>query len=170
MLDRKFDVSIPYTCFGTDITYVYFNYRRAYLSIIKDFCSGEIVAYKVSQNLDMRIVMDTMEIFKEGVSKSKDAMIHSDQGFHYTSPVYIEEVQSLEMTQSMSRKGLCIDNAPTESFFGHFKDEVEYKKCKSFEELESLISNYMLYYNTERKQWDRKKMTPVEYRDHLLNK
>jgi transposase InsO family protein len=95
-------------------------------------------------------------------------MIHSDQGFHYTNPEYIEGVKALEMIQSMSRKGNCIDNAPVESFFGHLKDDVDYKSCKTFEDLRSLIENYIQYYNNERAQWEKNKMTPVEYRDHLL--
>jgi hypothetical protein len=48
------------------------------------------------------------------------------------------------------------------------KDELEYKHCTTFEELRLAIKEYMTYYNTERKQWERKKMTPVEYRNHLL--
>jgi len=68
----------------------------------------------------------------------------------------------------MSRKGNCIDNAPIESFFGHLKDDVDYEKCKTFNEIHSLIANYMKYYNNERQQWNLKKMTPVNYRNHLL--
>lgn len=71
------------------------------------------------------------------------AMIHSDQGFHFTNPAYIEKVQRFEMLQSMSRKANCIDNAPVESFFGHFKDEVDYRSCKTFEELRQLVENYI---------------------------
>ena len=70
--------------------------------------------------------------------------------------------------QSMSRKANCIDNAPVESFFGHFKDEVDYKDSRTFEELRQIVDNYIHYYNYERAQWSKKKMTPVEYRDHLL--
>ncbi len=72
------------------------------------------------------------------------------------------------MDQSMSGKGCCIDNAPIESFFGHMKDELDYRSCSSFEKLRSKIKEYMRYYNYERKQWTRNKMTPVEYRNHLL--
>ena len=70
----------------------------------------------------------------------------------------------------MSRKGNCIDNAPIESFFGHLKDDIDYKSCKTFEEIRLLIENYVQYYNYDRGQWDLNKMTPVEYRDHLLAK
>ena len=74
----------------------------------------------------------------------------------------------MNMIQSMSRKGNCIDNAPMESFFGHFKDDVDYKNCKTYEELKTLVDEYMNYYNNERYQWGIQKMTPVEYRNHLL--
>ena len=70
--------------------------------------------------------------------------------------------------QSMSRKGNCIDNASMESFFGHLKDEVDYKNCKAFDELVEKIDEYMYYYNNERYQWSRNKMTPVQYRSYLL--
>lgn len=103
------------------------------------------------------------------VSLFENIMIHSDQGFHYTNPLYIKQIKELGMVQSMSRKGNCIDNAPIESFFGHLKDEIDYKSCKTFEQLHSLIEEYMGYYNNERQQWELKKMTPVEYRNHLLS-
>ena len=95
-------------------------------------------------------------------------IIHSDQGIHYTSPNFSYACEQLNLIQSMSRKGNCLDNAPMESFFGHFKDEVDYKSCKTFEELKLKISEYIDYYNNKRKQWTLKKMTPAEYRTHLL--
>ena len=73
------------------------------------------------------------------------------------------------MIQSMSGKGSCIDNAPIESFFGHMKDELDYNKsCRTFEELRSVIEEYMRYYNNQRQQWELKKMTPAKYRNYLL--
>ena len=98
----------------------------------------------------------------------KNILIHSHQGFHYTNPEFVNTVKKLDMVQSMSRKGNCIDNAPMESFFGHMKDDVDYKNCKTFEELRLRVEEYVRYYNYERQQWGLKKMTPVEYRNHLL--
>lgn len=171
-LNRGFEVKIPFKVFCTDITYLPFNYRVAYLSVIKDIGSGEIVAWKLSQHINMDLVLMTVEKLKQHANQQQislaEIMIHSDQGFHYTNPRYIEEVLDAKMVQSMSRKGNCIDNAPVESFFGHLKDDVDYKNCKTFEELDSLIENYMQYYNYERYQWELKKMTPVQYRNHLL--
>ena len=69
----------------------------------------------------------------------------------------------------MSRRGNCWDNAPQESFFGHFKDEANIKECQTLVALKKEIKKYMIYYNRYRYQWDLKKMTPVQYRNHLSN-
>lgn len=165
-LQREFIQIVPYKVFCTDITYIPFQNTFAYLSVIKDIASGEVVAWNLSLYLEEILVTDTLKNMR--LDSYENTMIHSDQGFHYTNPDYIELVKELKMIQSMSGKGSCIDNAPIESFFGHMKDELDYKSCQSFEELRLAITEYMRYYNHERKQWTRNKMTPVEYRNHLL--
>lgn len=172
LLDREFKQYIPRTTFSTDITYIPFKSRFAYLSVVKDIASREVVSWYISPHLHMDIVLRTLEGMRSNVSipSLEHAMIHSDQGNHYTNPQFITGVKNLGMVQSMSRKGNCIDNAPVESFFGHFKDDIEYDDCKTFEELRLRIGEYMKYYNNERHQWNLKKMTPVEYRNHLLSK
>ena len=67
----------------------------------------------------------------------------------------------------MSKRGNCWDNAPQESFFGHFKDEVDYSGCRMVEELSERVYEYMKYYNIERGQWTRNRMTPVQYERYL---
>ena len=165
-LERQFRQIVPYKAFCTDITYLPFLQGFAYLSVVKDIASGEVVNWNASLYLDMSLVVETVRNMPQNLCQN--AMIHSDQGFHYTNPSYIKIVKETGMIQSMSGKGNCIDNAPIESFFGHMKDELEYKSCRSFQELYLKISEYMRYYNYERKQWTRKKMAPVEYRNHLL--
>ena len=117
-------------------------------------------------------MLKTLEGLKNtvGVDSLQNVLIHSDQGNHYTNPQFIATVSNLGMVQSMSRKGNCIDNAPIESFFGHFKDDIDYGDCNTFEELSLRIEEYMEYYNNGRQQWNLKKMTPVKYRNHLLSK
>ncbi|MGG4343795.1 IS3 family transposase, partial [Paenibacillus lautus] len=69
---------------------------------------------------------------------------------------------------SMSRKGNCWDNASMETFFGHMKDELDYKNCTSLEELRVCVNEYITFYNSDRYQWTLKKMTPDEFRSHLI--
>jgi putative transposase len=163
-LGRAFNQTVPRAVFCTDITYLPFSGMYAYLSVIKDIATGEVVAWNLSSGLEITLVTETIE----QMESHENALIHSDQGFHYTNPLFIAAVQRLKMSQSMSGKGNCIDNAPIESFFGHMKDELDYKSCTSFEELRSKVAEYMIYYNYERKQWTRNKMTPVEYKSYLL--
>lgn len=166
ILQREFHQINPYKVFCTDITYLPFQDRFAYLSVIKDIASGEAVAWNISKRPDMTLVMKTMKKVKPKLIKN--TLIHSDQGFHYTNPNYIKIVQKMGMRQSMSGKGNCIDNAPIESFFGHLKDELDYKSCQTFDDLYLKVNNYMVYYNNQRKQWSKNKMAPIEYRNYLL--
>jgi len=169
-LNRNFRQRSPYKTFCTDITYLPFQSNMIYLSAVKDIASREIVAWNLSNNLTLGIVLQTIESLKnnKSIPSFKDVLIHSDQGVHYTNPEYAYNVKKLKMVQSMSRRGNCIDNAPMESFFGHFKDDIDYQDCTTFEEVKLATEKYMEYYNNERQQWNLKKMTPVEYRNHLL--
>lgn len=98
----------------------------------------------------------------------KEVFIHSDQGAHYTSPKFQKLVKDLMLGQSTSRLGKCWENAPQESFFGHFKDAINIKSCQTLEDFTNEIDQYMTYYNKYRYQWNLKKMTPVQYRNHLF--
>lgn len=171
LLDREFNQGEPGKVLLTDITYLYYaNGQRAYLSCVKDGSTKEILAHYVSSSLEMDIVYKTLKKLKKSVSNQfhQEAILHSDQGYHYTSPKFQKKVKRLGITQSMSRKGNCWDNAPMESFFGHFKDEVNYRECNSLGDLRRVVNAYMKDYNHKRYQWGLKKMTPVQYRSHLL--
>lgn len=170
-LNRKFKQNIPRKVLLTDITYLkYGKGKTAYLSTIKDASTNEIVCYNHSEKIDLELVIQTFKKLKRNtkIRLAKDAFIHSDQGWHYTNPDFQNLIKRMHLGQSMSRKGNCWDNAPQESFFGHLKDEVDIKSCNTYQELEVLISDYIDYYNNHRYQWNLKKMTPVQYRNHLL--
>lgn len=172
LLNREFKQNIPGKVLLTDITYLpYSNSNMAYLSTIKDSSTNEILAYKVSDRITIDIALDTIKslVSNSEVALSKDVFIHSDQGSHYTIPKFQRLLKSLNIGQSMSRRGNCWDNAPQESFFGHMKDEIAYKNCENLSQLKKVIENYIDYYNNHRCQWNLKKLTPVQYRNQLLN-
>jgi transposase InsO family protein len=171
VLERRFDQGTPYQAFGTDITYLYDGHgQRSYLSILRDIASGEIVAHLVSASLGMDL---SLAVIAQATTKLRGkqlsgTLIHSDQGFHYTHPAYIKYLADRGIVQSMSRKGNCLDNAPVESFFGHLKDEIDLTSCDSLDQVRAVVDEYIYHYNHHRYQWNRKKMAPVEYRNHLL--
>ncbi len=129
------------------------------MSVIKDGSTGEVLAHHMSSRITMDLATDTLTKLKKNrnFKKAKEALIHSDQGTHYTHPDFQKKVKKLGLRQSMSRRGNCWDNAPIESFFGHLKDEVEIKSCKTFGELQLEIDKYIRHYNHTRYQWNLKK-------------
>ena len=153
----------------TDITYLPYNGTFAYLSTILDAFTKQILSYVISDSLKIDFVLLTVEqlITNHGISLSTETILHSDQGAHYTSYKFIEIVSDAELRQSMSRRGNCWDNAPQESFFGHMKDEIDITNCTTFEEVKSIIDDWIDYYNNERYQWDLAKLSPTEYYKYI---
>ncbi|AAO34789.1 transposase (plasmid) [Clostridium tetani] len=172
LLNREFKQDVPGKVLLTDITYLFYkNGQRAYLSTVLDGSTNELLTYNLSKSLKIDIVTETIEklVSSNNYLISSDSFIHSDQGAHYTSPIFQKLLKKYNIKQSMSRRGNCWDNAPQESFFGHLKDETNIKNCNTFAELLEEIDEYMDYYNNYRGQWNLKKMTPVKYRNHLLS-
>lgn len=170
-LQREFKQNVPGKVMLTDISYLqYGNAKTAYLSTILDASTNEILSFKVRENMKLDLVISTLNELKDNqFVHFDDGMIHSDQGWHYTNPQFRIRATEMGLQQSMSRRGNCWDNAPQESFFGYLKDEVDIKHCNTFDELHTLISDYIDYYNNDRYQWNLNKMTPIQYRNYLLN-
>jgi transposase InsO family protein len=170
LVNREFQEHGPGKILLTDITYLFYNHgNKAYLSVIKDACTKQVMAYTVSQSLAVDFVLETvnMLILNHSISLSNETILHSDQGCHYTSISFRQLLKDKELRQSMSRRGNCWDNAPQESFFGHMKDEIHLERCSSFSDLKSEVDDYMDYYNNDRYQWNLAKLSPNQYANYL---
>ena len=167
LLMRRFKLHRPNEVRLTDVTYLdYGNGKRAYGSASVDPVTGRLICFIVRENNDLQLALDTLEAMDTHPAKS-GAILHSDQGILYMTDDFQAAVVEMELTQSMSRRGNCWDNAVQESFFGHFKDECHYEVCKTLKELQKCIDGYSFYYNNERGMWDWGKMTPTEYEKYL---
>ena len=121
LLKRQFTVEERNNVWVTDITYLIWKDKRAYLSTILDFYDRRVVAYRISKFNNIQLVMNTLN---EAIAKEKDVdgiILHSDQGFQYTSFEYKAICSANGITISMSRKGTPIDASPMESFHGILK-------------------------------------------------
>lgn len=153
----------------TDITYIRLNDGFCYLSVIIDAYTMQVLSYVLSNSLEVDFVLETVNklIMDHEHELSLDAKvyIHSDQGCHYTSFDFRDLVEKTGLTQSMSRKGNCWDNAPQESFFGHMKDELHdrSKTWTSIEDVKRDIDDWMDYYNNDRYQMGLMKLSPNEF-------
>lgn len=171
ILKREFKTKLPYEAFGTDITYLKYNGRYCYLCVLLDVRTTEVVSYCISKTMTKELTIATIKEGLKVIQKKKNKgaiIIHSDRGSQFTSYDYKECLLNNGITQSMSAPGTPRDNAVIESFFGHMKDEINLKGVKTFEQVIKIIDEYMYYYNNERRQWSKNKMTPIEYRKFLL--
>lgn len=171
-LARNFSASRPFQKLVTDVSYIYSQEGRMYLSVIKDLYDNSIIAYQISPFNDLKLVMDNLiKAIGEDWDPTRECILHSDQGFQYTNIEYIRYLDERGITISHSRKANCYDNACCENFFGHLKSEkLElFDIPKTNKELIRMVEEYIHFYNYDRPQRKLKGMTPMEYRGSYLN-
>ena len=171
LLNREFETHGPRAVLLTDITYIINGKApRCYMSTIIDACTKELLAWVLSESLEIDFVLETVNQLIEnyGISLTAETLINSDQGSHYTSIKFIQLIKDSELRQSMSRRANCWDNAPQESFYGHMKDEIDISQCTTFEGIHQVISEWANYYNSARYQWDLARLAPREYYKYLI--
>jgi transposase InsO family protein len=165
LLERKFDAAKPNTKWVTDVTEFNVNGHKLYLSPVMDLYNGEIVAYETHTKPQFSLVGRMLSKALRRLSPTEKPVLHSDQGWHYQQPKYRHMLAQKGVTQSMSRKANCLDNAAMESFFGTLKSEFYYlNKFASVDELEAGIKHYIHYYNHDRIKLKLQGLSPVQYR------
>ena len=112
---------------GPDVTEFKVNDQKLYLSPIIDLFNGEVISYTLSRHPNFKQVTDMLEdAFKKLPDKVDHLILHSDQGWQYQMRTYQQMLKAKGITQSMSRKATCLDNAVAEDFFGLLKTELFY--------------------------------------------
>ena len=166
LLSQNFKATKMNEKWTTDISYIITPEGRLYLSVIRDVHDGYVIAYKYSTQQDMKLVIDTVKLALQQ-EKTSGTILHSDQGFQYTSQMYNKLTSENGITPSMSRKATPLDNAPAESFFSIFKTECIYlEKPKTIQQAKELTDEYIDFYNYERIQL-RHKAPPFEIRQKM---
>ena len=172
ILNREFYADAPNEKWLTDVTefhyYIGMEKQKIYLSAILNLYDRRIVSYVIRDNNNNALVYDT---FDNAIIENPDAhpLCHSDRGFQYTNRVFHNKLETVGMTQSMSRVAKCIDNGPMEGFWGIIKRERYYgNRYTSRETVVKMIENYIEYYNTKRLQRNLGVRTPMEKHEIYL--
>ena len=164
ILNRDFSAEKANQKWVTDITYVRTQQGWAYLSTIKDLFDGFIVAHQLGKKNSVRLVTDTLKNAKCKEKVNANLLLHSDQGYQYTSRAYFLLTKRYKITPSMSRRGNCWDNASMENFFGHFKEEaLRQFPIPTFAQAREIVDDYICFYNYERIQL-KTRQTPYQTR------
>ena len=166
LLERHFKTNQPNRKWVTDVTEFKVNDQKLYLSPILDLFNGEVVSYNLSRHPNFKQITDMLEgAFQKLPDKVDNLILHSDQGWQYQMKSYQNLLKAKGITQSMSRKATCLDNAVAENFFGLLKTELFYlEKFDSIDQLKKAIVDYIDYYNNRRIKLKLNGLSPVQYR------
>ena len=169
LLERKFVAKAPNQKWVTDVTEFNIKGERVYLSPILDLYNQEIISYTITDRPQISMVMQMLQkAFKQLKPKDKP-ILHSDQGWQYQMRFYQEALKEQGLTQSMSRKGNCLDNAVMENWFGIMKSEFFYQeKFETIDSFKQGLHEYIYYYNHDRIKQKLKGLSPVDYRTQSL--
>lgn len=155
----------------TDVSEFHIAAGKLYLSPILDMYNREIVSYNISRSPSYVQIKDMLTKAFDRFDDLSNLIFHSDQGWQYQMFHYHKELRERGITQSMSRKGNCLDNSPMENFFGKMKNEMFYGheyEFKTLEQLQEAMEEYIEYYNNERIQVKLKGLTPCQARNQSL--
>jgi putative transposase len=152
LLQREFTVTAPNTIWCGDVTYIWAGKQWLYLAIVIDLFARKIVGWACSDSPDSDLTSAALRIAFESRGRPKGVMFHSDQGCHYSSLQFRQLLWRYRIKQSMSRRGNCWDNAPTERFFRSYKTEWMPKYgYSSYELAESDVLRFITqHYNSAR--------------------
>lgn len=167
ILNRQFKEQEVGKVACTDITYLNYNNNNntCYLVAFIEPKCGRILEFQLSKTLDRRFVLECTERLLSQYIDLK--MIHGDRGSQFTSKDFHDLLNKHKIVLSMSAPGSPLDNAVIESFWGHMKDIVSFKDCKTFEEVVDVVDRYMYDYNNK-PQWNKGKLSPIQFNNLLL--
>ena len=170
LLNRQFDMDTPDRVWTPDITYVWTFEGWLYLAVVMDLFSRQIVGWAMSKRMKAQLVLDAPAMAYWRRKPSAGLLHHSDRGSQYACGQYQDQLAKYQMIPSMSRKGNCWDNAPTERFFRSLKSEhLTYCRFSSRAAAEMEILEYITFYNAYRLHSTLGYRSPMECeRKHLL--
>ena len=164
ILNREFNADAPYTKLTTDVTEFNVCNEKVYLSPVLDMFNNEILSYSISTSPNFQQTREMLCGLFERLPKTATPLLHSDQGWQYQMKEFQRILKEHNVTQSMSRKGNCLDNSVMENFFGRLKVEMFYGE--NFESVNAFIERlkaYIYFYNNKRISL-KLKMSPIQYR------
>lgn len=170
-LDRAFNVEAPNRVWCGDITYIWAGRRWVYLAVVLDLYARRVVGWAMSEKVDDELTIDALNDAHQRRGRPRRFLFHSDQGSQYTSADYRRRLWHYRMRRSLSRKGNCWDNAPTERLFRSLKTEwVPPQGYRSLSEAKMDIGLYLMeYYNRQRPHTANAGLAPVAYEEKLYS-
>jgi len=165
LVDMKFNPDRANKLWTTDITYIWTKEGWLYLAVVLDLWSRTVISWKADNVMDEDLISSVLNKAITDRKPKADLIIHSDRGSQYASLNVRKLIAENNITQSMSSKGNCYDNAPTESFFSTLKRELVYREgYKTREEAKRSLFEYIeVFYNRQRRHSYLGYLSPMQF-------
>jgi transposase InsO family protein len=165
LLDRQFEPSAPNQVWTSDITYLWTTEGWLYLAIVLDLFNREVVGWSIQPKMTVDLVADALCMAWFRRQPAPGLIHHSDRGSQYAAGVFQDLLRDYGMVCSMSRKGNCWDNDPTESWFGSFKNErIHGESSVDQSTMRARVFEYIeVFYNRIRRQFKLGYQSPSQY-------
>ena len=164
VLDRAFVPEGPDRIWTADITHVATGEGWLYLAVVVDLFSRRVVGWAIRPSLHRELAVAALTSALRDRRPAAGFVHHSDQGSQYTSSEYRALLRRHEAVCSMSRRGNCHDNAPTESLFGSLKTEcVRGERFETQAEARAALFDYLAFYNQRRRHSALGYLSPAAY-------
>ena len=165
LVKQNFAVADSNTLWASDLTYISTAEGWLYLAVTLDLFSRKVVGWAFSERLTDELTLSALGMAKQQRSESESLLHHSDQGSQYASYAFRAELNANNITQSMSGKGNCYDNAVVESFFATLKtEEVEDADYQTRQQAKTGIFSYLEgFYNTKRRHSSLGYLSPNDF-------
>ena len=151
VLNRQFATTAQHTKWATDVTEFTIGAAKVYLSPVVDLYDNRVVSAVAGPSPSVKLVTDGLRDAIDALQPGEQPLVHSDQGFQYRHPLWQDALREAGLTQSMSRKGTCLDNAVIESFFSHLKEEwFRIQQPETLNEFHAGLNDYLHWWNTTR--------------------
>lgn len=150
-LNRQFNPTKPNEVWTADISYVWTLEGWVYVAVVIDLFSRQVVGWAIEDHMRTSLCTKALQMSYWRRKPAQGLMHHSDRGSQYASIYYREQLKKMGMEQSMSRRGNCWDNSPTERFFRSLKSEhLNYERFVCKEQAKLSILDYIAFYNGQR--------------------
>ena len=164
VLNRQFATAIKHTKWVTDVTEFRIGPAKVYLSPILVLYDNRVVSAVAGPSPSVKMVTDGLRAAIDRLNSGEKPLVHSDQGFQYRHTLWQDTLRQAGLTQSMSRKGTCLDNAVVEGFFSHLKEEwFRIQQPETVDEFHAGLIDYLQWWNTTRIQQRLGYLSPDEY-------
>ncbi|MGN2636392.1 IS3 family transposase [Nocardia takedensis] len=164
VLNRQFTAAVKHTKWVTDVTEFAIGSSKVYVSPVLDLHDNRVISAAAGPSPSVKMVTDGLRTAIDSLQSDEKPLVHSDQGFQYRHPLWQDALREAGLTQSMSRKGTCLDNAVMEGFFSHLKEEwFRIQQPATVDEFHAGLSDYLQWWNTTRIQQRLGYLSPDEY-------